>query len=147
MPAHQGVGVLTFDMTPSDSILFNSCCTFFCSGNGILLGVNKQALHMASASFHGALPFLPILQCLILALQSPVMVLTCTTRPNFSTTGSSKRLFLKPFTTYICCISCLSLNWSIPLNYPDRYCMVCWTIEKFRRFCQLYFTLHLIKLL
>ena len=39
MPAHHGVGAVTLEMTPSDSMHSSSAFTFGCIGRGTLQGV------------------------------------------------------------------------------------------------------------
>ena len=49
IPAHQGVGSSTLEMTPNSSILFNSSVTLGRNGKGIFLGVDN-AYGIASGS-------------------------------------------------------------------------------------------------
>ena len=42
MPAHQGIGCCTLDMTPWTSISFSACLTLSRRGNGIFLAIPSE---------------------------------------------------------------------------------------------------------
>ena len=113
IPAHQGVGVSTFDITSIVSVLSSSSLTLLCRGRGTLLGVNREKGFAPGSSWISySSPRLPkpskssgnssLIVVMVRGVCAVIELSRLLMRPRVCIAGRPSNFILRPETTNTC---------------------------------------------